>query len=1212
MKRVFLIFAFLSLILASCEQPTILSVSQTALSFENSGGNQSVMLTANKPWSASSNQSWCKVSPSGGEEATGSRISFSCDANTTYDARNATVTITCAELTKQIAISQATNNGLLVSQTSYELTKAAQQLNIQVQANVKFSVEVDNGCKDWVKYNSTKGLTTSTVVLDIAENKTYDSREGKVTIKQDGGNLSSTVTIKQSQLEGLFITTPEYTLSNEKHTLTVEVSTNVEFDVKPEADWVKYVQTKGLNTKQIVLQVEENDTYVKRETKVNVKQKNGDLSGTITIKQDEKYGFVVTQTEYNLTDEAQTIKVEVKYNVAFEVVIPDDCKDWIKQVSTKALNSKTYTFSIAKNETYDNREGSITFKQKDGPLGATVSIRQEREDGLFVTKSDFEISQESQTVIVEVKANVDYEARSQVDWISVVSTKGLQSSQITLSVDENPGEEAREGIVSVMQKGGGLTGTITIKQEGDRQYIKEREALIALYNATDGPHWLNNENWCSDKPLEDWYGVFLSSTGHVYYLDLLVNGLNGTIPPEIGDLSYLEILYLQVNNLTGPIPAEIGRLKHLSYLDLSDNQLTGPIPSEIGRLESLSHLVLENNQLTGSIPPEIGLLPNLEFLDLYNNPNLSGSIPAEIGNLSKLRFAFLHSCNLTGNLPVELTRLHQVERFSCGNNPLSGTVPAAFAQWEYWNDGWGELIAGTSLDWKEATPHCPHFSVKTFDGATVTSDIFEESELTVFFQWASWCPFSPLVIPIMKSAYSRFKERGLSILGWSMDQEEGSARQYAASYEMSWPNFFASDENHIRTKSAQGLWYYPIGDMPSITVYDKEGKLVYTHCLKDDNYMESFAPFIAKWFDDPNWNWHDEKPYESSDFSRDGKVTVLQKATVGKGINLVFLGDGYSDRLIADGTYEKIVRDAVEGFFSIEPYRSLRNMFNVLMMDVVSLNEYYAAGSTQTAFSAEWQGDTHIRGNDDRVIEYVSSVIPDDEMDNSTAIVIMNLDLYAGTCVMYPPKEPSDAANGFAIAYFPANKENLAYLACHEAGGHGFAKLSDEYVLDNGRIEDETVNYLQTSARQYGWYKNLDFTSDPADVKWNYFLKDKRYAAEDMGVFEGAYYYQLGAYRPSNESIMNTDHESGFNAPSREAIWYRAHKLAYGPDWNYSYEDFVAYDAVNRKPATKASSCGKQMKKQLPPLAPPVIMDHSWKEEIKKASCGQIKSAIRR
>ena len=379
MKRIItLLTAVVSLwtVFTSCEKETMLTIDQTSLSFIDTGGSQTVSLTANKAWSASAAQAWCKVSPSAGDEAAGSRITITCDANTTYDERSCAVTFTCAEKTVTVNVTQATNHGLVVGQTSFELTKAAQKLEIPVQANVKFSVEVAASCKDWIKYSTTKGLTTSTVVLDISENKTYDSREGKVTIKQEGGNFSSTITIKQSQLDGLFISTPEYNLSNEKHTLTVEVSTNVEFEVIPGAEWVKFVQTKGLGGKQIILEVAENDTYDQRETTVNVKQKNGDLSGTIKIKQDEKYGILVTQSEYNLSNEAQTIDVEVKYNVDFDVVIPDECKDWLSVVETKGLSSRTYTFSIAKNETYDNRKVSVTFKQKNGSLSGTVKVNQ--------------------------------------------------------------------------------------------------------------------------------------------------------------------------------------------------------------------------------------------------------------------------------------------------------------------------------------------------------------------------------------------------------------------------------------------------------------------------------------------------------------------------------------------------------------------------------------------------------------------------------------------------------------------------------------------------------------------------------------------------------------------------------------------------------------------------------------------------------------------
>lgn len=452
MKQVLITVAFLAVLFCGCEKETVLTLDQSSISFTDAGGSQTVSLTANKPWTVSTNQSWCKVSPSGGEEAASSRVTITCDANTSYDERNCTVTFTCAELTKTVSVTQATNNGLLVSQTLYELTKAAQQLNIEVKANVKFSVEIDADCKDWITYNTTKGLTTNMVVLDIAENKSYDGREGKVTIKQNGGNLSSTITIKQSQLDGLFISTPEYNLSNEKHTLMVEVSTNVEFDVTSEADWVKYVQTKGLNSKQIILEVAENDTYDQRETKVNVKQKNGDIRGTIVIKQDEKYGILVTQSEYNLSNEAQTIEVEVKYNVDFDVVIPDDCKGWIKQVSTKSLYNKIYTFSIAKNTTYVNREGAITFKQKNGGISTTVAIKQRQTDYLQVEKTEYTVDIEVETISINVTSNVEYSvviAEDARSWLSRVETKGLSKDKIQIAVAAGDEDTNRTGEIEI-------------------------------------------------------------------------------------------------------------------------------------------------------------------------------------------------------------------------------------------------------------------------------------------------------------------------------------------------------------------------------------------------------------------------------------------------------------------------------------------------------------------------------------------------------------------------------------------------------------------------------------------------------------------------------------------------------------------------------------------------------------------------------------------
>ena len=131
----------------------------------------------------------------------------------------------------------------------------------------------------------------------------------------------------------------------------------------------------------------------------------------------------------------------------------------------------------------------------------------------------------------------------------------------------------------------------------------------------------------------------------------------------------------------------------------------------------------------------------------------------------------------------------------------------------------------------------------------------------------------------------------------------------------------------------------------------------------------------------------------------------------------------------------------------------------------------------------------------------------------------------------------------------------------------------------------------------------MDFTSDPTKVKWNHFLSDGRYANEGLGCYEGGLTYWTGVWRPTENSIMNTN-TGGFNAPSREAIWYRIHKLAYGESWEYNYEDFVAWDQVNRTPAAtslhKAQMQRQRLSKPLPPLAPPVVIGHSWRGEVDK------------
>ena len=203
----------------------------------------------------------------------------------------------------------------------------------------------------------------------------------------------------------------------------------------------------------------------------------------------------------------------------------------------------------------------------------------------------------------------------------------------------------------------------------------ERAALIALYNATDGPNWTHNTGWNTTEPVSTWHGVTTNSDGSVTIVYLSTNGLSGSIPTEFFDLTNLEFLYLDFNGLSGSIPAELGDLTNLQWLELGGNPLSGSIPAELGDLTDLQGLGLYSNGLSGSIPTELGDLTNLRRLWLSAN-SLSGSIPVDLGDLTNLDQLWLSANSLSGSIPAELGDLTNLAHLFLDGNGLSGSIPA--------------------------------------------------------------------------------------------------------------------------------------------------------------------------------------------------------------------------------------------------------------------------------------------------------------------------------------------------------------------------------------------------------------------------------------------------------------------------------------------------------------------------------------------------------
>ena len=299
-----------------------------------------------------------------------------------------------------------------------------------------------------------------------------------------------------------------------------------------------------------------------------------------------------------------------------------------------------------------------------------------------------------------------------------------------------------EGTAMITATTGDASGTSAITVENP-----DRAALVALYEATDGPNWVNNENWLTDAPLGDWHGVETDTSGRVIRLvlagrwdndageyvryglkgllpteladlanlkelHLQFNGLTGPIPSELGGLAKLERLDLGGNNLSGPIPPELGGLAKLERLGLGGNNLTGPIPPELGGLAKLERLGLGGNNLTGPIPPELGDLANLTWLNLRLNDLLSGPIPSELGDLAKLTQLYLGWNNLTGPIPPEIGNLTGLRVLNLAFNDLTGTIPESLLKLdglEYFRFGEnaGLCAPGTSafFSWLERMEH---------------------------------------------------------------------------------------------------------------------------------------------------------------------------------------------------------------------------------------------------------------------------------------------------------------------------------------------------------------------------------------------------------------------------------------------------------------------------------------------------------------------------
>ena len=297
------------------------------------------------------------------------------------------------------------------------------------------------------------------------------------------------------------------------------------------------------------------------------------------------------------------------------------------------------------------------------------------------------------------------------------------------------------------------------------------------------------------------------------------------------------------------------------------------------------------------------------------------------------------------------------------------------------------------------------------------------------------------------------------------------------------------------------------------------------------------------------------------EYGEDEWIT-LQKATKGNngGINIVLLGDGFNAKDIASGKYLKDIKQEVEYFFGIEPYKTYRDYFNVYT--AIPLSTESGVGTVNTIrynrFNTTFTGGVGLKADYDEVFDYAlgAPTVNKGNLNQTLIIMVPNSTDYGGICQMWE--------DGSAIAFCPQSTYGYPLdtrgVIQHEAGGHGFGKLGDEYIYHNAFIDfcDCTCcgHVLEfNGAKSLGWFDNLELTGKMHSVGWSHLIFDDRYS-DIVDIYEGGYMHNRGVFRSEPNSCMNNDIPY-YSTISRESIVKRI--KAYAGE-TYSFEDFVKND----------------------------------------------------
>ena len=961
--------------------------------------------------------------------------------------------------------------------------------------------------EDWAEC-APDGL--SAYKVSVAANEITEMRECTIAVAASDFGLSTAVTIHQKE-KGIFeLAEQEFELGPVGGEIAMEINTNVDYSFEIEGDWIEPLGEDKFA-------IAKNMTDESRSGVITYSA-NG-YTYPVTVLQQAPF-ITVNPARLEFPVDGGSQRFIVSSNVDFGLSLPDE--EWL---GCTAGASGAYTATAKSNEVEQAREAVIHIVSEAFELDKELVVWQNRSDFFEINVTEIDAAPVKSVIEVPVATNMEYEVSVGAFWIEDIGENKF-------TVYTNTTSQAREGVIEYTV--GDDVYRVTVKQAAPALTVSNKSFALDSLGGQISVVVDANVPYELEMPAAGWLACTDTIDSNKYVFEVAENTTYKTRNCRFSFTSEDFGLSCAVS------VSQTGRKEYVPFALDERDYFAGPTG---GRL-IISHMECKDVAITSAISPWLHELPELHtdtqkvfYLDtLYTSSTRQAAISLTGNGRTVTAYIFQ-------NPPMTIPQEREAS-ISGNGGSVSITVVANY---------YPKLYPGA--DWISGTVEMDgEFYKATFSAEANQTGEDRSAVVGIGLQELNYIQ----EVTISQKAGDRFNiDPELLVVG-----NEGG-------------EFYVTVDSNVSSIS--------ISPGPSwVTCYATEdGSALVVKVSKNTSASDRSTSFrlsggvVTKYLDIRQEGYRNPDYYYSTDFSQDGVAVQLQQATEGSGIPLVLMGDAFTDRLIADGTYAATMERTVEKLFAIEPYKSFKNLFDIWYINVVSLNDVYADDAS-TALSTSYVKGSLVTGDHTTVRNLALNLLDPVKIKYAGIVVIMNNTKYGGTTYMhYILQQQSGATDygaGESIAYVPLcpNDSYFTTVVQHEVGGHCLGKLEDEYYSEeNGEIpasEIEKYNIYQPA----GYYKNVDFTSDPEAVRWAKFLTDERYQYDGLGVLEGACSYPRGAYRSSDDSIMYHDSDR-FSAPGREAIYYRLHKIAYGSAWAYDFEDFVEYDAVNRKSAPSGS-----------------------------------------